>query len=93
MIPKVPKHHTSFAYQCRIDSFAKEENPFRDKSWDIKRIIEHRTYKKNGVSLVKLKVQYLNHERTWENLQTVSHHDMTKVLEYALQAGTMYKPG
>ena len=95
MHPK-EKSYTTFAYNCRIDAYNQQEeirDPERDTSWDIKTILDHRTYKHGTASVIKLKVQWTNGEKTWETLQNTRRHDISKVLMYALHKKLTGKPG
>ena len=95
MYPK-EKSHTTFAYNCRIDAYNQQEevkDPERDISWDIKNILDHKNFILGKSSVIKLKIQWTNGEKTWETLQDTKRHDISKVLIYELGKSLTDKPG
>jgi hypothetical protein len=62
-------------------------------SWDIKHILDHRTFKHGTSYITKLKLQWSNGEKTWETLSDTKRHDISKVLNFALDKNLSNKPG
>ena len=88
--------HELRAYNCKIDAYNKHEETGtkeRDISWDIKVILGHKVMEMGSYPTIKLKIQWIDNQKTWEDLEVVIGHDTIKVLKYAMDMKTIRMPG
>lgn len=95
MIPKSESNQMFCAYHTKLNAFNHHYGVSDSEShlWDVQDILEYKLRKKGETINVRLKVQWKDGEKSWENLEILKHHAPKEILEYILKNGLINKPG